>query len=168
MNIGENEIESWVNFPRYIINYLSTGKISRKEFFLYTWLRVTCDMYGKTYKTLGEMNFHVFNNSITDGAVYKYLLSLKNKRLLYYMVRRGSRGAYEIELDYFLKKNKEYTDIGRYYSQRSGRDEPISIEDVSAGKDSEIQRLLDIRNRVVKEKSMDYQLSNFGGTNNDK
>lgn len=168
MNIDEKEIESWVNFPRYINNYLATGKISRKEFFLYAWLRVTCDMYGKTYKTLSEMNFHIFNNAVSDDAVYKHLLSLKNKRLLYYPDRRGRKGAYEVEFDYFLKKNKEYTDISRYYKQTSGVSEYESQEDVSEEKESEIQRLLDMRNTIIKEKSMDYQLSNFGGTNNDK
>lgn len=106
---------SWINFPRKLISYYRNGNISLGAYLSYLHIRINANAYGITTVTLESINSDVFKNKVTVNSVNKYLLELKNQKLIWFHNRRGSRGSFEILNDEFFQPDGKITNIAKRF-----------------------------------------------------
>lgn len=122
----KTKLESFVVFPRQILSDFRNGKINRSEFNILCYLRLGCDPYGITNTSLENINSDIFQNKVDKSYVNKLMLSLKNKRFLYYHERKGRRGSFEVHFGDIPLPNKAIRTIDKFFSQKFVADETIS------------------------------------------
>lgn len=117
----EERLENWVPFPRELASDYRDRKITRDEFFIYSWIRINANAYGKSTTSLSDLSNDVLRKKNKENYVNKILLSLKEKRYIYYPKRTGCRGSFNVTLDDFILPNKKISSIDKYFKTEEFR-----------------------------------------------
>lgn len=124
----EHKLENWVVFPRKIASYYRDGTLNHSEWMIYCWLRLNANPYGIATATLSGISEDMFGSEKKKNNANKILLSLKNKRFIYYQTRRGSRGSFEIRFPDFILPTGAITTIDKHFQQEEVRTSPAPEE----------------------------------------
>lgn len=106
---------SWINFPRKIKSYYLNSEISHGAYLTYLHLRLNSNPFGITIISLDDIRSDVFKNKVTKNSVNKYILELKNQKLIWFEQRRGSRGSFEIRHEEFFLPDGNITNLQKYF-----------------------------------------------------
>jgi len=126
----KKKLDSFVAFPRKIKSDLLNGTLTRNEYLVYGYLRLSGNPYGVATTSLADIRADIFRNEIGTNYCNKILLSLKRKRYIYYKRRAGSRGSFEVELGDWILKGKPIKTLDKFFEDTAVRD--LSTEVVRA------------------------------------
>lgn len=115
------KIDNFVIFPRKILQDLRNGELTPNECWVYCYIRLSGNPYGVTAINLRNIADDAFNGNVSTNYCNKLLLSLKQKRYVYYSERRGRRGSFEIQLGDWMLPNKTVKSIEHYFEQAGDR-----------------------------------------------
>ena len=87
---------SFVPFLRSDLDDLHTGKLTRSEYDLYSYLRHGSDPYATAKVSLEGLSADFAHRGWKKNTINKLLLSLNEKRYIHYDKRVGRRGTFEI------------------------------------------------------------------------
>jgi hypothetical protein len=97
---------SWINFPRYINEFLIQRLISPTQYFIYAYLRNECGAYSSCKTSIVNIRY-LFGNRLSANTINKALHSLRNHMLLTYADRKGVAGPFEVKFpDFFIPGGK--------------------------------------------------------------
>lgn len=172
----QEKLKNFVIFPRKIAFDLREGLITRDEFLIYAWLRLTANPYGKSVTSLSNLSDDLFGSGKTENYMNKLLLSLKSKRFIYYKKRSGRRGTFEVLLADFLTPTKAITNLDKYFEKDGVRGLGTGIgaseSEVEQSLESPSQRLETINDDIwstVSALSLNHKARGFNNdTDNDK
>lgn len=123
----QEEIEkSWVPFPRKIANDYRNRIITRDEYFVYSWLRLNANSFGVSTTSLSDLSNDLLRKKNKENYINKLLLSLKEKRYIYYPKRTGCRGSFNVNLGYFYLKNGTISSLDKFFDSTEVRSESTS------------------------------------------
>lgn len=97
----------FVIFPQFILDDLWTGKITASEYITYGYIRHQGDIKGVASISLDDIAENLFEGRLEINTINKILIKLKKKKYIYYEERRGKKGKYRIEFDYWILANKQ-------------------------------------------------------------
>lgn len=97
----QEQPEPYITIPRYIASDYREGKISLNEWILYTWIRTNANPYGIASANISALRTDVFPK-VTENYVNQLLLSLRDKKYLYFASRQGHRGSFEVHFGDWL------------------------------------------------------------------
>lgn len=120
----EQKLENWVVFPRKIASNYRNGNLTLSEWMVYSWLRQNANPYGITTASLSGIAEDMFGNEKKKNNANKILLSLKNKRFIYYETRRGSRGSFDIHFGDFILPTGLIRTLDKYFQSEEVRTSP--------------------------------------------
>ena len=175
-NQTENPITNWVVFPRSIASLYKNGEINRAEFFVYCYLRIQCNPYGICTTHMEAIRNDVFGKeggkkSVSKNYVNKILLSLKSKRLLFYLDRTGRSGSFEVHFPDFIDPNKKITSIEHLFIKEASQLEVDTVGDKKSEDSTEVeaknQKLVVPDNLDLAIKQGTNDSGEFRGYNND-
>lgn len=143
-NQNENPLSNWIVFPRNIASLYKNGEINRAEFFVYCYLRIQCNPYGICTTHMEALRDDVFGKeggkkSVSKNYVNKILLSLKSKRLLFYLYRTGRSGSFEVRFPDFIDPNKKITSIEHLFIKEASQQEIGAVGDKKSEDSIEVE-----------------------------
>lgn len=106
----ENGLESFVVIPRKVASDYRNRLINRQERDVYVWLRMISNPYGIASVDLNGLAEDCFGRNVSVNFANKILLALKSKRYIYYEVRSGRRGSFEVHLGDWPLPRKDKSD----------------------------------------------------------
>lgn len=169
-NDNDNKIENWVAFKRDIASMLRNREINRNEYVLYLHLRLNCNPYGICSTNINAIKSDIFSN-VTINYINKLLLSLKDKRLVWFARRQGSRSSFEVHFGDFILPDKKIRTLDKYFGNNLVRTNNISEEEEGSELDTEeidfSQMFGDKKKDLTKGFSMDSATNQVRGDNND-
>ena len=173
-------MNDYVILPRKYIQDVLDGVMSREEFTVLVWIRGSSTPYARFVTTIKGVNQDVFGGRYGDNYINKILLSLKNKKYLYYKPRQGHRGSFAIKsVDFLLptKRITTYEGISRDDSIRSDSSSQIEVEsEVITDLFDSVQKSDDVnsvKKQLLSSVSMDASVrggnnDNYNNNNKDK
>lgn len=169
----QKRLENWVPFPRKIANDYRNGIITRDEYFIYSWLRLNADAFGVSTTSLDNLSNDVLRKKNKKNYVNKLLLSLKEKRFIYYSRRTGRRGTFDVHLGDFILPNKVISNLDKFFKKDLVRgDDTLDISDKSEPEQNlsaRSQNLNDIKseiNSLADTFSINKQIRTYNNDNN--
>lgn len=158
------KLENYVIMKRELQSDYLNRKISRDEFFLITWIRLSANPYGVAIVNMKTFSDDLFNSKKNVNQINKMMINLKNQRYLYYKNRSGSRGSFRVNLpDFIIPKSGVITNIDKLYEDDKSRGlDTISSKVISEPTQSlhnEKQRSDDIKD-VVNSMALIYSVRN--------
>ncbi|OGC50841.1 hypothetical protein A2716_02295 [candidate division WWE3 bacterium RIFCSPHIGHO2_01_FULL_40_23] len=108
--------------------------------------------------------------SVSKNYVNKILLSLKSKRLLFYMDRTGRSGSFEVHFPDFIDPNKKITSIEHLFIKEASQQEVGTVGDKKSEDSTEVEvknqklEMLDSAGVAIKQGVNDSK--EFRGYNN--
>lgn len=110
-------LQPFIQFPRSLAADLRRGAITTFELWLYCWIRLNTDPYGKAVLSLPSIQADAFPRHSLNYLT-KVLLSLKEKRFIYYEGRRGKRsGSFEIDVGEIRLPHSGMKDFERLFRE---------------------------------------------------
>lgn len=106
---------SYNTIPHYIAADYRSGKLKLNELMLLLWLRATGNPYGFTTTSLDALRDDIFPE-LKKNTVNSTLLKLRQKRYVYYELRQGRRGSFDIRLDHWLTPKNGYQTLGKFFA----------------------------------------------------
>lgn len=152
-------LKNFVIVPRKVASDYRNGLLSRSELFIYLWLRINANPYGIASISFENIADDVLGSSKKKNNANRLLLSLKEKRFIYYEQRAGRRGSFEVHFgDWPLpRENKsdslKVKNLDKYFTDESEfRDEdniysPAITEEV-VELDGENQRFESVKDDI--------------------
>lgn len=113
----KDKIFSYVIFPRYILEDYRNGLITKPEFIIYCYLRLSGNPYGKAYTSFENINNDMFSGKVSKNYINRVMLSLKNKEYLHYDSRKGRRGSFEVRFGDFLSPEGILISLDKYFKK---------------------------------------------------
>ncbi len=169
-------LTNWIPFPRKIASDYKNGLISRAEYLLYCHTRLQCNPYGIATVHLESLRDDVFGSvgskkTVTINYVNQLLLSLRNKRYIYYKNRSGRTGSFEVRFDDFYSPDGKYLGIQHLFSgpitNKKADSQNIFNTEVTIQVEEEKQRL-ELGNNIDTKTSHLPRANNINrGYNND-
>jgi DNA-binding MarR family transcriptional regulator len=165
-----DKLESFVPFPRYIVELLRSGEITPKEFFVLCYIRINGNPYGRATVSLDDIANDL---SLAGGknASNRIVLLLKKKKLLYFERRSGHRGSFLIDLDDWILPNKKKRTLAQFFGPNytRGAYPPISNKNAEVSTELPVKtQRLKIQETVEDKGLFDKKLLNkYGGVYND-
>ncbi|MBU1165237.1 hypothetical protein KKA15_06815 [Patescibacteria group bacterium] len=165
------KINNFVIFPRIIKSDYLEGKITRDEYFVYSWLRLSANPYGICTIGLSDLKNDLFRGRGSVNYVNKILLSIKRKRYIYYGNRKGRRGTFEVNIGDFLLASGKISNLDRLFKQEKVRSSdtttPITKSEVIPEVKSASQRLDEQKKQLNKGDYATDDDKQVRGDNND-
>lgn len=124
-NKNEKVIEdlSWIPYPRDVYSMFLSGNISSGEYITYMYIRHSADIYGKSSVSL-EMVKSGLYLKIGKNTVNKYLIDLKNQKLLWFKDRRGSSKPFVVFFPWFFPHEGIITTIKPFFDDTETHTNP--------------------------------------------
>lgn len=124
----------FVAVPRYIKEHLHGRKLTRSEFWLLLWIRLSANKFGVATVSIAGLRGDVFpylKGRAGENTTTKHLTLLKRKKYIYYHGRQGSRGSFEVHMnDWPLGKGKIKTLDGLF--NNTGKIKELATTEVQA------------------------------------
>ncbi|MBI2278898.1 MAG: hypothetical protein HYU81_02450 [Candidatus Brennerbacteria bacterium] len=102
--------------PRYIPEDVRSGKMSRPEWRVYQWLRINADPYGKVTTSYRSIRDDIYED-VSENYINTVLLSLKDKKYIYYPSRQGRRGSFDVYFGDWLLPDGKIKHLEGYFNQ---------------------------------------------------
>lgn len=162
----------YIPVPRYILSDYRARKLIRSEFWLYVWIRLNANLFGRATVTIAGLRDDVFphlKGKAGENTVTKYLTSLKRKKYLYYPDRQGRRGSFEVQLNDWLGKGGVVFTLDKPISNK-----PVSVDqshraepppEVSQKSEAIIQNLEPLKQQLAQTLSADRPSLQFRTSN---
>jgi len=161
----------YVIFPRKLKSDYLEGKITRNEFFTYSWLRLSANPYSICIISLSDIKNDVLKGRVSENYVNKILLSLKSKKYIHYSNRKGRRGSFEVHIGDFLLASGKISNLDHLFEQEKVRGlnttTTTNKSEVKPEVESASQRLNEQKNQLNKHLSMPDNNERVRGDNND-
>jgi len=169
MKNKEAQLSNWVMFPRDINSDFRNGKITRNEYIILMYLRLDMNPYGISKASLEDIKNDLLIG-VQKNYVNKLLLSLKDKRYLYYPSRAGRRGSFEIHFGEIVLPTGHIRTLDKFFTPIKGRsydeDPPPGESEDSQTRATRAQNLQELESN--KQKLVGSFSFNEGrGSNND-
>lgn len=114
--MSKGRLNDFVVFPREILQKLRNGTISRNEFCVFCYIRLSGNPYGVAVVSLDNIKNDIFGGKVTVNYCNKLLLQLKSQRLLHYSERTGRRGSFEVQLGDWVLPDKNIKTLDKYFT----------------------------------------------------
>lgn len=123
---SENKkLDSFVPFPRKILSALRNGEISKNEYLIYGYVRLSGNPYGVAATSLENIRNDIFLGKVSINYCNQLLLSLKSKRYIYYPDRSGHRGSFEVHLGDWILPTKGIKTLDVFFVDGGVRGLPV-------------------------------------------
>jgi hypothetical protein len=133
-------LKNFVPFPRSVFADRQSGKMSPGEYDVYVLLRHRANPFGIAYITIEGLCAELYERGWTKNTVNKLLLSLKEKRYLYYARRAGRKGSFAIKFPEFLTSDGVITTVPAMGNERAARAVRIASPEASPRSDDQNPR----------------------------
>jgi hypothetical protein len=115
MNPDSRKLDNFVLFPRKILTALRAGEITKNEYIVYSYLRLSGSPYGIAVASLDNIRNDIFQGKVSVNYCDKLVLSLKSKRYIYYHDRRGRRGSFDVDLGDWILPTKAIKTLDKFF-----------------------------------------------------
>ncbi len=166
----EQKLNNYIVILREIRDMRLRGELSRAEFDVYVWTRLTCNAYG-----IAQISLEDIANDVLSGSknyANKVLLELRRKKLIWYADRQGRKGSFEIHHGDFLTLDRQIKTLDKYFGtsivrSKTKSDIPNQSE-VNAEVSTKIQKFSDSENEEKSTQSLDVINEFFRSIDNDR
>ena len=136
----ESQQMSFTINPRQILYDYNNGRITKAERTLLLWMRLQGNPYGFGSFNMKALAEDTFPKPVQPSYINRLLGALREKGYIYYKDRKGCRGSFQVDFDYWIV-NKQL--IRRF---DGGLKKVVSTEGVNQAEDSPVDC-----NKILKE-----------------
>lgn len=116
----QNSLDNFVIITRKIKSDILDEKLTKDEFALLMWIRVSATPYGVAVINLQSLREDLFKNKASVNHINKLMLNLKKEQYLFYKYRSGCRGSFEVHLpEFILPKDAGVTSIKKRFDDEA-------------------------------------------------
>ena len=129
-NMTNQNNPSYNTIPHYVAKDYRSGKLAFNERNLLLWLRAIGDPYGVATTSLSDLRDDVFPK-LKKNTANAVLLKLLQKHYIFYELRQGKTGTFDIHLNHWMMPKGGYKTLDKFFSsdeQEIGKESKSSNE----------------------------------------
>lgn len=100
--------------PHYIAEDFRNGELKLNEMLMLLWLRAIGNPYGIAITSLSELKEDIFPD-LKKNTVNTILLELRKKRYVFYEMRQGRKGSFNIHLNHWQMPKGGYKTLHKFF-----------------------------------------------------
>lgn len=109
---------SYNTIPHYIAADYRSGKLKLNELMLLLWLRAIGNPYGFATTSLDALRDDIFPE-LKKNTVNSTLLKLRQKQYVYYELRQGRRGSFDVHINHWQTPKGGYKTLDKFFTADS-------------------------------------------------
>ena len=126
-NQENNELPSFVPFPRTLKRDVKEAKLTYGEYEIYVWMRLHTDIKGTADVSIAGLLADLPHFKSEDN-LSKFVRSLRRKKYIYYLPRQGRRGSFLVEFGDWMLKGRVMKHLETYFEQEKLRSSNGDLE----------------------------------------